>query len=251
MAMGLGFLCGPRPFKFHSVETRGDLGENRYTQTYRVQYTLDGNTWIWYKNGVIFNGNTNNINGVNNTFEPFIARAARIWPLTSVNGRSLRAEMYISELLYDAQPPKRLTTIKAIQSGFNVVLPNMYEPLYGNDCFTINFRTNNINKAWCSASSSLNQAVIISAPIHVRWHQIIIQGKPKSTERVNSVSIKYTVDGILWSNYSDNAELLASFDENTLFGIKLVPFVALAVKIIPKTYETSICMRFEAYCTKI
>ena len=182
-------FSGPRPFKFHSVETRGHLNENRYTQTYRVQYTLDGNTWNWYKNGLIFNGNTNNINGVNNTFEPFVARAVRIWPITFTGSISLRAEMYVSEILYDAQPPKRVPTIKAIQSGFNVVMSTIYEPLYGNDCFTVNFRTNNINKAWCAATNSLDQVVIISAPVHVRWHQIVIQGKSKTTERGQYIKI--------------------------------------------------------------
>jgi hypothetical protein len=243
-----------QPVQFHSIETRGDLTQQQWVQSYRIQYTLDGNSWYMYKKGLIFQGNTENSQGVNNTFDPFVARAVKVLPIGWNSKISLRAEMYISDIYYEAEPPsERLVLINAIQSGFNVISHTFWDEYHQPEEMFLNFRSKSNLSPWCSNHVQSKNDAIIASPVPVRWHRISFQSRGKNIYYgwIISLSISYTVDGINWIDYDNGAEFLACYDMFSINSIEFVPFVALAMKIIPKTFKNNMCLRLEAYCSRV
>lgn len=66
------------------VVTQGrDAGYMQWVTSYRVQYSIDGNTWNWVDTRADFTGNTDGDTKVTNTFEtPVQARYIRVYPVT-------------------------------------------------------------------------------------------------------------------------------------------------------------------------
>jgi hypothetical protein len=69
---------------------------NHWVTAYKIQYTVDGITWLSYDYGRIFEGNSDATTIVTNQLrEPLKARAIRINPISWNIYISMRAEIYI------------------------------------------------------------------------------------------------------------------------------------------------------------
>ena len=69
---------------------------NQFVKSYKVKYSENGSTWIWYNGGEELTGNTNMNSYVSHNFDPpFRARAIRIYPVTFNGHKSMRIEGHL------------------------------------------------------------------------------------------------------------------------------------------------------------
>jgi len=69
---------------------------NAWVTFYKIQYSLDGITWLSYENNRIFEGNSDTTTiKVNQLPSPLRARAIRIIPVAWSYHIGMRAEVYI------------------------------------------------------------------------------------------------------------------------------------------------------------
>ena len=80
------------------IGTYGDQKYDRWTTSYYISYSVDGSTWVDYKDKQIFSGNVNRGSLVEYLFEPFNATSIRIHPQSWYNEICLRMEVYCSEI---------------------------------------------------------------------------------------------------------------------------------------------------------
>ena len=161
----------------------------------------------------------------------------------------------ISRLFYDPIPPRSegLVWIAAVKSGFNTIFSSVYNPDYGQQAFSLEFRSNRFTNAWCPAVDDLNQWAMISSQYPVNWRRVSVQGRTQGScfGKVTSFRVSYTLDGILWNDYQNKKVILGSFDGTTVISHDFDPsFFAIAIRIHPLEWTTCLCTKIEAYCTK-
>ena len=85
------------------------------------------------------------------------------------------------------------------------------------------------------------------------WRQIGTKGQNnnETNNRVTSYYVSYTVDGIYWIEYKNRYVFTGNFDIDTEVLYILEPFVALAIRIHPLTWNNVLCMRLEVWCSEI
>ena len=72
------------PFTFERLKLSGRNELNNWITSYKISYSLDGVTWVSYKNSQIFVGNSNSKDPIEQVLEPFVARSVKIIPITWV-----------------------------------------------------------------------------------------------------------------------------------------------------------------------
>lgn len=82
------------------------------------------------------------------------------------------------------------------------------------------------------------------------WRKLIIQGRGDMNHWVTVFHIEYTTDGINWVRYNHGATFKGNTDRNTQVHYDLVPFKAIAVKIVVESFHDSIALRLGLFYEK-
>ena len=93
------------PVTFEKMIISGRYNFYNWICSYRLNYSLDGENWVSYKNSEIFIANIEHKQPVEQIFEPFIARSVRIIPETWEQYIGGKFEFYVSKMLYSASLP--------------------------------------------------------------------------------------------------------------------------------------------------
>lgn len=72
---------------------QGRVKNYQYVTQFKLMFSLDGKTFEDYQGGKVFAGNTDPTTKVRHDFEPFYARAIRLYPLGFKGWPSLRWEV--------------------------------------------------------------------------------------------------------------------------------------------------------------
>ena len=244
------------PVLIQAVQTQGcPWSDSRMTKI-KLLYTLDGLNWVAYNNGEELQGNfdRSTINRI--VVSPFIAKSLRLYASSWSVYVATRLEVEISKISYDPLPPKRADQvwIAAIKSGFNVLTSSIYDPNYDTKNLILYYRSLRTTSAWCAAFNNNNQWISISSPVPVSWNQITLQGSSQSGTRgkITKFSVSYTLDGIVWTDFKNKQIFQGSYDLSTPVSVALEPsFSAIAIKVNIVEYSGGLCMRLEAFCSKI
>ena len=242
------------PLTFYAVGTKGDPEEDNRITSYRLQYSLDGLEWIYYNESFVFTGNTDRNTEVLNNLNPFIARSVRLVPISWTGSICARVEFTVSKSVINPITPRssKEILIPGVLTGLNFVSNSIFDPNCDHSRGYLNFRTSRYCQGFGPAIYDNDQWVIIAAYDFVWWHRISIQGRedPPIEEFTSSISVAYTVDGIVWTPYKDSKILTASYDKWSTMTIELDQFYAIAIKIFIMSYTRSPSGRFEAYYTR-
>ena len=196
----------------------GRIDYIHYIRSYRLNYSLDGSTWISYNNSQIFNGNIENKQPVKQKFEPFMARAVRLLPVSWNAGICGHFEFFISKPIYNNVLPSG-TLISAISSGFKVTVSSMYSSA----CNFFRIGLDNQDSiegcgSWCAGVSDKNQWILITSVKSVLWKKIGTKGDSKNDNWITSFYVMYSEDGSDWNYYKNMLVFNANSDRNTLVG---------------------------------
>ena len=243
------------PVVIHSIQTKSCSNDMRITKM-KIIYTIDGRNWINYNNAQEFEGNLNSTAIINIDVKPFLAKSLRILPVAWNLNVCTKIEVQITKINYDPLPPRKSDQIwiAAISSGFNVFTSSIYDPNYGISNSIIDFRSLLASNAWCAGFNSTDQYIAISSPEPVTWNQLTIQGASQGilVGKITKFRVSYTLDGVIWTDYNNNYIFAGNYDTRTTILMFFKPsFSALAVKVYALEWSGSLCIRLEAFCSKI
>ena len=235
------------PFMYEALSLSGRIFEPQFLQSYKLSYSLDGISWTPYKNFQVFAGNSNNKDPVIHNFEPFLARAVRLIPVSWKYDSCTHLEFYISQPFYNSVLPNN-TLIAAISSGFKVVVSSVYD----RSCSEYRIGLDHVDSiygggSWCSGFNDKNQWIMITGLKPVLWKKIAILGDSKNNYWINSFYVMYSEDGSSWNYYKNMAILNGSYSRNTLVESQLDGFIGISIRIHPYTWTNYICAKLEAY----
>lgn len=241
----------PHPHEFASIITRGNTATNSWIKNFYIWYTLDGLNWISYQDTALLTGNINSSTNVTNQFVPFIARAVRVVPASFQVAACSKIEFQIYRLFYDPIPYDYKNLIGAIATGANILVSSVSTSSVTENNLMFEYMTNTGTSFWCSLTNDLNQWIIISTGLPVRWERVSFMKKNlqnQSVQCATKVKFEYTVDGEIWESYnSGKVSDLGDCKTTAITTVELKSFVAISIKIIPTAWVTKICMKVEAY----
>jgi hypothetical protein len=84
--------------KWSKVSIQGAAATTNWVTTFKVSYTVDGESWIFYNSAQNLTANTDATTVVDVTLTPFNAIAVRVHPVTWNTATCLRLELYCSEI---------------------------------------------------------------------------------------------------------------------------------------------------------
>ncbi|XP_053166904.1 coagulation factor V isoform X2 [Hemicordylus capensis] len=230
-----------------------------YTQKYAISHSRNGRRWIPYRGNPtgaqkLFEGNSDAREIKENHIDPpIITRYIRVYPFESYGRPTLRMELLGCEIegcseslgmesgaIQDAQ----ITASSYKKNWFSAWGPHLAR---------LN-RKGRMN-AWQAKSNNKNQWLQIDLLQSKKITAIATQGaRSLSTEMfVKAFSICYSEDGSTWKSYLDD---LTSMDKvftgniNSSSQIKHVfspPIFSRFIRIIPKDWNQSICLRIELF----
>ena len=240
------------PFVYEGLKIGGRNIYSHYITSYKLSYSLDGSTWLPYKNSQIFIANSDSVQPVEHLFEPFIARSVRLIPQSWVSFIGGRFEFYISKSIYSNILPNN-TLISAVASGCKLTSSSVYT----NNCGITQAGYDIENprygcSAWCAAVNDFNQWIMVTSVFPVKWKRIGTMGNKKNTaQMIRSYYIMYSVDGSSWLDYKNKQVFIANYDSSTKVEYDLDEFIAVSVRFHPLTWNDHICTRIEAYYSSI
>ena len=235
------------PFVYEGLKISGRNDFNHWIASYKISYSLDGVDWISYKNSEIFIANSNSKEPVEQVFEPFVARAVKILPQTWVSCIGGRFEFYISKAIYSNMLPSN-TLIPAVASGCKVTSSSEYDHSGGvsNSGFDFQSPTSGFY-CWRSALNDLNQWIMVTSIIPVKWKRIGTMGDSGSDPRITSYYIMYSVDGSVWQEYKNKKVFIGNTDRTSKVEYDLEETLAISIRIHPLTWNVGIAGKIEAY----
>ena len=96
------------------IGTKGGVLYTEWVTSYKVQYSIDSNTWTWYNNEETLTGNEDSDTEViNKLISPIIAQYIRIYPMSAYYWVGMRVEAYGRNDLTATLPPAYFTTTPA------------------------------------------------------------------------------------------------------------------------------------------
>ena len=235
-----------------TVETQGRGNHNQWVTAYSVSYSLDGINWEEADEGAVFAGNANKNGRVVTTFAtPFQARTVRIHPVAWHGHVSMRFEVYFSDKSVDASDvdPNNSLRVAAVGSGAYITASSEWDQNHSVHRVGLDFIKQRQNsQSWCAAKNNGAQWVGVDIINPKLITAVETQGRGDSNQWVKSYKVKYSNDGITWTE-ADNGRV---FDGNSDRNTKVLqtfntPFTARAVRINPVAWQSHISMRFEVY----
>uniref|UniRef100_A0A4W6EAV3 ferroxidase n=1 Tax=Lates calcarifer TaxID=8187 RepID=A0A4W6EAV3_LATCA len=249
-----------RPVVISQVATQGakQLFQHQYVLKYFISYSTDRRKWIYYKGDSrdlrkVFTGNQGAYDTKKNIFfPPLIGRFIRFHPIKWNNAATVRLEYYGCELDGCSVPlgiesglieDKRITASSTASSWYSGPwIPSLARL---NKQGTIN--------AWQAKHNNMNQWLQVELPHVKKITGIITQGaKSLGTEMyVMSYILQYSDNGIHWKQYTDDEDHpFKTFSGNTdnnnhVKNYIYPPIFSRFIRIIPKSWMSSITMRIE------
>ena len=239
------------PFKFHKIRLSGRKGFFQFIKSFKIRYSLDGINWTDYNNGQILIANENQFDPTDQVLNPFIARAARIYAQSWNDSIGCSLEWFISDI-----PIRKVlaegSLIAAVASGFKVTASSAWDQSNGVQSISYDIERSYSNLGWCCGIRDTNQWIMVTSVVPVLWKRIGTKGLNNGNpSRVTSYCVNYTVDGNDWVLYKNGLEFSGNYDLNTEVLYILEPFVALAIRIHPLTWNLLSCMRLEVWCSEL
>ena len=255
------------PVQFKIIATQGRVGAKQWVKTYKISYSEDGNTWLPYAGGKVFNGNWDDAT-IKYTNVNIRARKVKIHPVTWNGHVSMRVEAFtrpvvttdtteypaITESSATTEPATLLAAFPAtgliptIANGFKTARSSDYDKPYCKK-WMLNETGEN---AWCAGVNTGGQYFEIGTnntiPIH--WVKIATKGREVYYQWVKSYKIMYNLDGIRWLDYEGGKIFTANTEESNIVSHK-VNIKAVRIRIYPLSWNKHISMRIEAYYEKI
>ena len=195
--------------------------------------------------------NENHSDPVEQILDPFIARSVRIYSQSWNDSIGCKLEWFISN-----NPTIKLlpqdSLIAAVASGFKLTASSAWDTYNGLPSIGYDIQHKVGYPSWCSGISDSNQWVMVTSVVPVLWRQIGTKGMNNMKQiRITSYYLSYTVDGSEWIMYKDGIALPG----NTVGEVEVLnilePFVAVAIRIYPLTWNSDVCMRLEVWCSEI
>ena len=82
----------------------------------------------------------------------------------------------------------------------------------------------------------------------VTWVAVSTQGRGDMDQRVTQYKVKYSLDGVTWSDYNSGEILTGNTDRNTVITNYFNPsIVARRIRICPFTWQWHVSLRLDAY----
>ena len=235
------------PFVYEGLKMSGRMEFNQWIYSYKLNYSLDGFTWLSYKNSRIFIGNSNSREQVENIFDPFVARSVRIIPQSWKDLIGGSFEFFISKPIYSNILPSN-TLIPAVASGCKLTSSSVWS----NAC-TVLAAGYDIQSpktgctGWCAGVDNIKEWIMITSAIPVKWKRIGTMGEGSSDQRINSYYITYSDDGVIWQDYKNKKVFIGNTDRITKVEYDLEEFIAISIRLHPLTWNIHIFTKIEAY----
>ena len=240
----------PIPYVFEKIITTGRTCYSSYVKQFKVFYSLNGINWTSYKNNHVFNANFDDSTPVENIFEPFVARAIRIFQVSFQGSWGLKAEVYISKQISTNQlAPSSL--ISGYNTGFNIISSSIFDSNSLEQKLLIGGLYNSDPTTWKAAISDLYQWVIFNSGVLMNYKKIASRGRKEESAWVSSYYVMYTDDGINWLDYKNKLAINANVDSDGIVENALEGFIAIAIRIHFLTWVGSIAGQFDVYCSEV
>ncbi|KAM4608866.1 coagulation factor V [Polymixia lowei] len=249
-----------RPVVISQVATQGakQMFHSQFVTSYTISYSTDRRRWIFYKGDSddfrkTFTGNQEAYGTKKNTFfPPLIGRFIRLHPVEWYNKPTVRMEFYGCELDGCSVPlgmesrrieDNRITASSAASSWFSGTWVPSLARL--NVQGTVN--------AWQAEYNDMNQWLQVELPHVTKITGIITQGAKSLGKEmyVISYAMQYSDDGVRWNQYTDDEDYISkTFIGNTdnnghVKNYIYPPIFSRFIRVIPKSWKTSITMRVE------
>ncbi|XP_067027504.1 receptor-type tyrosine-protein phosphatase S-like isoform X3 [Acropora muricata] len=228
-----------------AVATQGNPSANDWTETYKIETSLDNVNWQWYQeNNTVksFTGNSQKNEIVkNDLYNPPAVKFIRFYPVTNHNSKALRVEVYgskqgcLSSVGNEESVPSRPFSVTASSQ-----LDRSHRPddsfLYG-------------PSSWCSnPTASSPQYLQFDFRKVVTISGIATQGDAVDNNWVIKYAVSYGYDEQSWFDYAQEKHLTGNSDKSSVVVHWFSsPFAAQFVRILPKNYNTAQCMRVDLF----
>ncbi|KAK2840349.1 hypothetical protein Q5P01_014089 [Channa striata] len=249
-----------RPVVISQVATQGakQMFLSQFVVQYAISYSTDRRRWIFYKGDSrdlrkVFTGNQEAYETKRNTFfPPMIGRFIRLHPINWYNKATLRMEFYGCELDGCSVP---LGMESGLIEDHRITASSIASSWYGGPWKASFARLNKqgtIN-AWQAKYNDMNQWLQVELPRIKKITGIITQGaKALGKEMyVKTYTLQHSDNGIHWIHYTDDESVSFKMfpgSTNNSDHVKnyiYPPIFSRFIRIIPRTWTTSITMRIE------
>lgn len=240
------------------VATQGRADWNQWVTKYRLQYSVDGVTFQFYKEqgqsaNKEFTGNTDRNTIVRHDLNPPItARFIRFRPVSWFGHISMRAELYGC---FSGECLKPL----GMQSGEipdeQLSASSEWDKNHGAKRGRLNIKKEGaLRGSWSSRRNDQNQWLQID--LRTRYtavRGIATQGRDDWNQWVTRYRLQYGNDGNNFEFYTEDAgqsaikEFTGNKDRFTIVFHKLRPVLARFIRILPRSWYWHISMRVELY----
>ncbi|KAN0008685.1 hypothetical protein ACTFIU_009412 [Dictyostelium citrinum] len=103
-------------------------------------------------------------------------------------------------------------------------------------------------EAWCSAINDSNQFIVSGFDTPKTLVAVSIQGRGDADHWTTSYKVRYSLDGITWTDYRNGNALPGNNDRNTVVTHFFdQPIRARSIAICPLTWNNQVALRFELY----
>ncbi|XP_067027507.1 receptor-type tyrosine-protein phosphatase T-like isoform X2 [Acropora muricata] len=228
-----------------AVATQGNPSANDWTETYKIETSLDNVKWQWYQeNNItkIFTGNSQGQEIVkNDLYNPLAVKFIRFYPVTFNGNKALRVEVFgskqgcLSSVGNEQGAPSPSFSVTASSQ-----LDGSHRPddsfLYG-------------TSSWCSnPTASSPQYLQFDFGKVVTISGIATQGDAVDNKWVTKYAVRYGYDERSWLDYDGGQYLSGNSDKSSVVvRVFSSPFAAKFVRILPKSYHTAQCMRVDLF----
>ncbi|KAK5575526.1 hypothetical protein RB653_006659 [Dictyostelium firmibasis] len=103
-------------------------------------------------------------------------------------------------------------------------------------------------EAWCAAINDANQFIVAGVDTPKTFVAVSIQGRGDADQWTTSFKVRYTLDGITWTDYRNGGALPGNTDRSTVVTHFFdQPIRARSISICPLTFNNQVALRFELY----
>ncbi|CAH3172634.1 unnamed protein product [Porites evermanni] len=236
-----------RPTKITAVDTQGRQNANQWVTQYRLAYSWDSLTWVYYKlkdHIKYFPGNKDRNTVKSNTLStPIRARYVRIRPWSWYGHISMRVEFYgcyidRCSMPLGAEDGRLVPGYFSASTYYNHYLA----PWHGR----VNHRW-----SWSARYRRHGQWLQVSLGGSSTIKAIATQGRQDAHQWVTKYTVGRSVDGMRFVHYTEGRKRKLFPGNINRFGIVFHhikrPFVASHVRFYPRSWYSWISMRVELY----
>jgi len=229
-----------------AVASQGNPSADDWTETYKIETSLDNVNWQWYQeNSTVksFTGNSHHQEIVkNDLYNPVAVKFIRFYPVTNHNNKALRVEVYGSKqgCLSSVGNEEGVASTRPFSVAASSQLDGGHTPenssLYG-------------SSSWCSnGDASSPQYLQFDFRKVVTVSGIATQGDAGDNKWVTKYAVSYGYNEQSWLDYVEGQHLTGNSDKSSVVVHWFSsPFAAQFVRILPKNYKTAQCMRVDLF----